>query len=584
MVRHMNNLNKNRRGRLPVFAFLCRLALLLAAAAALLAPATAWCATAGDVLKGERIYREGILPSGEHLRASVKGEPALPGLTFTCASCHLRSGLGAFDEGVHYPPISAGKLFQPVPSLYKGTAMTESAALPPLRPAYTNASLVEALRVGKNPDGRVLSDLMPRYKLSDEEAGYLVAYLKTLSAELAPGVSADAIRFATVVSEDLPAAQRDALFSSLDAFVKMKNNQILSFGNRFSGTRARRMAESMQLSHDSVGMSLSLAHWTLKGAPATWRAQLEEYQRKEPVFALLGGMVSGPWQPIHQFCEDNRVPALFPNTDLPVISDTSWYTLYQSKGYHQEGAAAAAFLNGREGVPEGAAVLQLVRTSPEAQALSAGFQQTWRELGRQPPVTLQIPRGTTLDGDFLKEVLTREKPAILLVWDTESALPGLETLKGRAGRPDTVMLSARYLGESSWRLPESIRDFSYLTYPYVFSTKVVPVGMIKLAIKDDVQQTLKQAALPGQGAAWEIVVKNNAATRLLSSLLMDLRGNYYRDNLLDVAGMMPDQLHQLFGRSSFGSDQRYASKGCFIVQLSHGAIPELVKKSGWIIH
>ena len=37
-------------------------------------------------------------------------------------------------------------------------------------------------------------------------------------------------------------------------------------------------------------------------------------------------------------------------------------------------------------------------------------------------------------------------------------------------------------------------------------------------------------------------------------------------------------------RISFGTGQRFASRGCFIVQLSHGDVPELVKKSGWIVH
>jgi hypothetical protein len=67
-------------------------------------------------------------------------------------------------------------------------------------------------------------------------------------------------------------------------------------------------------------------------------------------------------------------------------------------------------------------------------------------------------------------------------------------------------------------------------------------------------------------------------------VLMDLNGNYYRDNLLDVTGMTGDQLDQLYGRLSFATDQRYASRGCFIVQLSRGATPELVKRSDWIGH
>ena len=65
---------------------------------------------------------------------------------------------------------------------------------------------------------------------------------------------------------------------------------------------------------------------------------------------------------------------------------------------------------------------------------------------------------------------------------------------------------------------------------------------------------------------------------------MDMKGNYYRDNFLDVIGMMDDLEVPLYERLSFGPGQRYASKGCYIVQLSKGEKPELVKKSDWVIH
>jgi hypothetical protein len=48
--------------------------------------------------------------------------------------------------------------------------------------------------------------------------------------------------------------------------------------------------------------------------------------------------------------------------------------------------------------------------------------------------------------------------------------------------------------------------------------------------------------------------------------------------------MQQDIEMPLYERLSFGPDQHYASKGCYIVQLAHGEKPELVKKSEWVIH
>lgn len=73
-------------------------------------------------------------------------------------------------------------------------------------------------------------------------------------------------------------------------------------------------------------------------------------------------------------------------------------------------------------------------------------------------------------------------------------------------------------------------------------------------------------------------------TQLLTMALMDMRGNYHRDNFFDVVSMVPDQPSSAYARLSFGPGQRYSSKGCYIVQISQGAKPDLIRKSAWVIH
>jgi hypothetical protein len=266
------------------------------------------------------------------------------------------------------------------------------------------------------------------------------------------------------------------------------------------------------------------------------------------------------------------------------VSNTDWYTLYLSKGYYQEGEGAARYLNSKDDLVNGKAIVQIVRASHEGQALSAGFQRAWQDLGHQIPLTMTLPAGKILSEDFLLQVLSKNKSAVLIIWDDSKALPALESLFGKENRPQMVFVSSRYLGKSIWTIKEQIRDFTYITYPFSFSPYVPKAAMGNQKIQTDLQMTLRQADIPLKDNVQKIASLTNSLAQLLFLTLMDMKGNYYRDNLLDVVGTMMDQEYPLYGRLSFGPGQRYASRGCYIVQLSKGEKPALIKKSDWEIH
>jgi len=531
---------------------------------------------------GERMYREGLLPSGEPVQAFVKGDLPVPGTSFTCVSCHLRSGLGSIEGGVVTPPTNGDNLFKPLLATYKHLTQ-KFFPLPPIRPAYTDATLAEAIRSGVVPGGHKLNDVMPRYLIDDADMSILEFYLKSLSAKVSPGVSDTNISFATVIAEDVRPEDRDAMLSVLDNFVAIKNTQVSAFKTQ-RGARSRLMAENMLASREFAMRTFSLSRWVLKGPPETWRAQLEEYNRKEPVFALLGGITNGDWRPIHQFSEENHIPSLFPITDFPVVSAADWYTLYFSKGYYQEGEAAARYLNANDGAVAGRPIIQVVRASREGQALSAGFLETWHDLGHQAPLTVTLKAGETISNDFLKKLSDREKPAAILLWGGSDMLPALDALAGDRHRPGIVFVSSSYLGMDIWALHEQIREFTYITYPFTFAQNGASPSTNGTIVQSDQQKTIYLKDLAVKTRPQKIASLSLSLTQILAMALMEMRGNYYRDNFLDVIGMVPDQNFTLYERLSFGPGQRYASKGCYIVQLLPGPVPELVKKSAWVIH
>ena len=529
---------------------------------------------------GEKMYREGILPSGEPMQAIVKGDIPAPGTAFTCVSCHMRSGLGSVEGGVFTTPTNSKTLYQArdLPGAGNnrrnaGMTMTsKNAAAPAIqppraRPAYTDETLADVLRGGKDPSGRILDMIMPRYNLSDSDMAIMVAYLKNLSNEYSPGVSKESINFATIVAEGVPPAQEAAMMAPLESFVKNANKQ----QKEFEMQRLKLREKYLEPTYRPV----KLSRWLLKGSPDTWRRQLDDYYRQEPVFALLAGISPNAWQPVHDFCETNKIPCILPNTEFPVVAPSEHYTLYFSKGYVQEGEAAARYVLSHGKTLQGKKIVQIVANSPQGKNLADGFARTLADQGQTQLVTVQQQDSQPFTTEFVQRIVTTEKPDLLALWTGAETLPLLIAATDKQQPPAMLLVSSSALGKNVWTIPEQLRESTYITYPYR-----LPQDELRFA-------RLLQATDKNEQLTDEIkIIKSRtyAALRVMTQALRDMKGNFYRDYLFDVISMRQDIEMPLYERLSFGPGQRYASKGCYIVQLAKGDKPELVKKSEWVIH
>ena len=519
---------------------------------------------------GERMYRQGLLPSGSPLRTQVSEQGPVPGSAFTCLSCHLRSGVGSIEGGVVTLPTNAARLFQPrywkLPNLSPEARKDILAITPEARPAYTDETLARVLRTGVDPTGHELHPAMPRFQLSDRNMAILIHYLRSLAAQASPGVDATTIHFATVVTEEVSPEDEQAMLVPMNNYLMRHNRYSDGFENR------------MYLSAGGSEMSgsyrrLTLSVWRLKGPRKTWGRQLETYLAQEPVFALLGGISYGDWRPIHTFCETHRLPCLLPITDLPVISETDWYTLYFSKGFYQEGQAAARYLGN---LPPGGPVLQITQDGPAGRDLAAGFRETWREQGRGTLKEVRLGQGVTkVSGAQLQALLRKERPAALLLWTGPGTLEALGDLADSARQPEQLFLSSRLVGAKVSELPEGARAFTRITYPYRDPKHEPEVSKYAASL---------MAGLTSRNPESRIATRVYSMIQVLRQGLAEMYLNFYRDNFLDRIGMQAEQALPDFLRLSFGPGQRYASKGCYIMQLSPGPDPQLIPRSEWIIH
>lgn len=328
---------------------------------------------------------------------------------------------------------------------------------------------------------------------------------------------------------------------------------------------------------DASFRSVELDVWELKGPVGTWREQLDERYRERPVFALVGGMAPGGWEPIHEFCEENRIPSILPFTDLPAVVGRDWYTLYFSGGYHQEGEAAAKYLARVLDLPSGKELVQIFRDDPRGRAISGGFSSAWKKLGAAALHERIVPEVTKTGAEFWRGVAASHRGAAMLVWLGPEDLPGIEALAEEAARPHTVFVSSTMLGGRVASVPESIRGFTFVTLPKRLPGEPDPASPI-------VKQWLKVRKIPQTDLA--VHAKVYFLTRMLAKVLADMKGNAYRDYFLDLFDMIEDQtaIAPGYPRLSFGPGQRYASKGCYVVSLTKGKKPGVIAKSDWVVY
>ncbi len=306
------------------------LALLLALTLCLLLPhaAVANAATSGTDV-GADIYLHGRLASGEPLVASRAGGLHISGQAAACVNCHRRSGFGGTEGLIVIPPITARYLFfdarnpsaEDLDLPYVGGMRSD-------RVPYTEQTLERAIREGLGVNGKPLNYLMPHYALSPAEMSALIGYLHRMDRRTARGVTHNVLHFATIITPDADPKKSAGMLDVLQRFFDDKNLAPVGPTPRMRSSRKFRFM---------VNPHWQLHVWQLKGAPSTWRKQLDDYLAREPVLAVVSGMAGTEWRPVHRFCEERALPCLFPNVEAPPPdADRDFYSLYFSRGVYLE--------------------------------------------------------------------------------------------------------------------------------------------------------------------------------------------------------------------------------------------------------
>lgn len=514
---------------------------------------------------GQSLYRDGLRASGEPVRAIVQKNVALNGADAACVKCHRRSGLGGSEGQNPIRPIAGRLLFsQGKPESAGRRAIAASSAA--LRPPYSRASLARALREGIDPAGRPLDALMPRYDLSDEEIAQLHAYLEGLSSTADPGVSDREIHFSTIITPDISSDRRSAMLDVLQGFFRDKNG-----GTRKETRRREVGSEQMYRAFRTWVLHV----WALKGAPETWGTQLEEYYRQQSVFAVIGGIGGGTWQPVHTFCETFEVPCIFPDVDYPDVAGTDYYPLYFSRGVTLEAEVLAKHLLETSQSAGNDTVVQVYRDNAlgrvPAQVLRAALLRSRGET----VVDYPLAEGDQLSMETLAKLAGKDRPYVLVVW------LGSADSKDLGFSSEPAALKGIYMSASlsAIRRPDFPAGWlSKLSMVYPFD---LPANREQRLMRMKVWLHARKIPLTDErtqaNAFFAAIVTGDAISHL--------GDNFSRDYLIErIEQMTQSSLSpSIYPHLSLGPGQRFASKGGYVIRFPTGADGTPLAISEWLI-
>ena len=429
------------------------------------------------------------------------------------------------------------------------------------RPAYDEATLARAIRAGIDVNGRTMDATMPRFALDDAAFQALSAYLHTLSMAASPGVSEDAVHFATVIEPGTDAARERALVEVLRIF----------FQNRNLGQRAeqrREQAGEVRLGREFRKWVLDV--WELKGPSTTWDAQLEAYYRQQPVFALVSGLGRESWRPMHEFSERMELPCIFPQTDVPVVEGQNVYTVYISEGVTLEAEALAKYL--RDGSERGT-VVQVYRHDDASATAADAFRKAWRD-GKS--AVQERVLDTAPDAAFWQQLAHDSAGATLVLWLGPDDLKLAQSLTEPGSPLKAIYLSSALLGAQPTGIAPDAAGRLRIIYPQdpparrAARLEVVKRWMQNNGITVSDEQLQFNAYL---------------AATVTGMLVTHSRDTYSRDFLLErMEHRLGTSLElSIYPHLSLGPGQRFASKGSYIAQIDGSGAEQLSLLSDWIV-
>jgi hypothetical protein len=537
---------------------------------------TAWAANASPAAVGESIYLRGVLGSGELLEGTrERGGPRAKGSDAACVNCHQRSGLGATHQSTGLATGAGSNVIPPIAGRYllrSGSTTHDKPDLPFVdgmrtnREPYTEATLARAIREGIDSEGRPLSYLMPRFAIDDADMASLIDYLKKLDSPRVPGVTDTVLHFATIITPDADPVKRRGMLEVMEKYFAERNSRQMVPSRRLLASSKTQYSRTMFMVHRQWQLHV----WDLTGPASTWQRQLEQHLAKEPVLAVISGLGGGNWAPVHEFCEKQALPCLFPNVEVPVDAHGDFYDLYFSKGVLLEAELIASrILDSTERPPVNKVVHQIYRARDSGEAAARTLATELKRHG----VTVHdhvLPGSNQGLPQALRGAAGGDA---LVLWLRPRDVAAL----GEAPEVSrTVFMSGLMGGLEGSPLPASWRGRTQMAYPFDLPHKRVarvdyPLGWFRIRKIPVVDE--------------QVQADTYLACGLLSEVLSHMVDTFERPYLIEQLQAMVEHraVTGYYPRLTLAENQHFASKGGYVVHFAQASGTRLAADSDWLV-
>jgi hypothetical protein len=273
---------------------------------------------------------------------------------------------------------------------------------------------------------------------------------------------------------------------------------------------------------------------------------------------------------VHRFCQDQSLPCLLPNVDLPVVAEDDFYPVYFSKGVLLEAQIIASRLQSQAAAAP-RHVIQLFRADDIGSAGATALKQAsataamqWHDHALKPDAP----------ASELTRVLNEADPGdAIVLWLRPEDLKNLPEIPPQVA---AVFVSGLMADLEHAPLPPAWRSVARMSYPLELPTL----------------RALGTSFAQGWFSFYRIPVvaeRVQTDTYLTCEILAEAAGhmanNWVPDRLLELVEIELDHrlVNGYYPRLGLAPGQRFASKGGYLARFEDASGTRLMADSDWIV-